>query len=237
MKNTLHTGFNLTAFFLVFFVGLSHVLLNVFHGTEYLIAHIPFIILSVAVSILGVEFLICTLLIGLGEGKKAATLIAFLTIVQLTLVPTLIIVFKNVFGPLSPVTLYSGPVSLLVSGVAVFPFAYRYLKQYTNNPPRVYSSILAKGAVSIALTLFCYGILDLTVFPNNDPIMGLVGRAGILFGLFTIFMLVFAGYNDKDLEAYEIGPLRYVAKGMKWLLHHSPFYKKEEGDALSGVRE
>ncbi|HUX99555.1 MAG TPA: hypothetical protein VMV49_08385 [Candidatus Deferrimicrobium sp.] len=233
MKNTLHTGFNITAFFLVIYVGLSHRLLFLFHGPSYLIAHIPFILLSIAVVILGVEFLICTLLMGLGEGKKAAGLISTLTIIQIVLVPLLILFIQNNFG--FNQTIYAGSVSLLVSAIIIFPIAFNYLKKYTGNPPRLYLGILGKGTVSITLTLLCYGILDITVFPNSglniDLILGLVVRAILLFGLFTVFMLIFAGYNDKDLDVYaRLGPLKFIAEPMRWLLHHSPFYKKEENN-------
>ncbi len=229
MKNTLHTGFNITAFFLIIYIGLSYQLLYLFHGSEYLIALSPFIILSTAVAILGIEFLICTLLIGLGEGKKAAYLILTLTLVQLILVPILIMMLIGVFGPVAPETLYAGPVSLLVSSVVVFPFTFHYLKKFTNNPVRDYTSILAKGTVSIIITLIFYAILDITVFPDTAFQIGLIVRGIVLFGLFTICMLIFAGYKDKDLEFYEKIPFfKPILNGMKWILHHSPFYKQEE---------
>ncbi len=247
MENTLHTGFNLTAFFLVIYVGLSHILLNFVHGPEYLIAHIPFIVLTLAVALLGVEFLICTLLMGLGEGKKAAILISFLTLVQIILVPTLIAVLKSVYGGEAAEALYAGPASLLISAIIVFPIALHYLKTRTQNPFRVYASILIKATLSIICTLLIYGLLDLTVFANTNLLLGLVVRAAILFGLFSLFMLVFAGYNDKDLDMFEgIKLFSPIVKAMRWLLHHSPFYKEngknenqnslEHGD-VNGIRK
>jgi O-antigen/teichoic acid export membrane protein len=223
MKSTLHTGFNLTAFFLVIYVGLSHVLLNFVHGSEYLIAHIPFIVLTIAVAILGVEFLICTLLMGLGEGKKAAFLILFLTLIQVILVPILILILKGV--PLASGPLYAGPISLLISAISIFPLAFHYLKNNTKAPTRVYTGILGKAAISIICTLLIYGLLELIVFPHNNLVVGLIVRAAILFGLFSLFMLVFAGYNDKDLDMFEgIKLFSPIVQGMRWLLHHSPFY-------------
>jgi len=228
MKNTLHTGFNLTAFFLVIYIGLSHLLLSFIHGPEYLVAHIPFIILIGAVAILGVEFLICTLLMGLGEGKKAAYLILFITFVQIILVPILITLLKSIYGSVAPQTLYAGPVSLLIASIMIFPFAFKYLKNFTTNPPQIYSRILKKAVASIFCTLIIYIILDLMVFPNNDPLIGFFVRTAILFGLFQIFMLLFAGYHDKDLDIYEgIKFFSPIARCMRWILHHSPYYEQQ----------
>jgi hypothetical protein len=228
MKNTLHTGFNITAFFLLIYVGLSYQILFLFHGPEYIIGHIPFILLTLAVAVLGIEFLICTLLMGLGEGRKAAYLIAFLTLIQIGIVPLLILTLNSFFGANS--TLYAGPVSLLVSSLAIFPLAFRYMVKNTNNPSKTYLAILGKGTISIILTLLCYSLLELTVLRNIQPILGLVVRGVILFGFYALFMLIFAGFNDADLDFYEraLGPFKVVAVAFRWLLHHSPFYHPEE---------
>ncbi len=235
MKNTLHMGFNLTAFFLVIYVGLSHQLLLLFHGSDYLIAHIPFILLSFSVAILGVEFLICTLLMGLGEGKKAALLIACLTLCQIILVPILILILKGNFGPLAPETLYAGPSSLLITSIATLPLALHYLKTHTNNPVKVYLRILGKGTISIALTLICYGLLDLLVFPHNNTSIELVLRGATLFGFFVIFLAIFGGFYDKDLDLLKRRPFTFIVKGLKWLLHHSPFYEPTENGENNGI--
>ncbi len=232
MKNTLHNGFNITALFLIIYVGLSHQILLFFHGPDYLIAHIPFIILSCAVAVLGVEFLICTLMIGLGEGKKAAILISALVLTQIICVPLGIILIDPMVltGSVDPLTLYAGPTVLLISAIAAFPIAYHYLKKFTSNPPKTYSNIIIKGTISIALTLICYGLLDLVFFPLFDPISGFLVRAVVLFMLFTIFMLIFAGYTDGDLDVYEktLGPAGIIVKPYRWILHHSPFYETPE---------
>lgn len=248
MKGTLHTGFNISAFFLIIYIGLSNHLLFLFHGPEYLIGHIPFVILTVAVAILGIEFLVCSLLIGLGEGRKAASLIAILTLIQIGLVPFLILGFNASFGADS--TLYAGPISLLISSLAIFPLLYHYLVKYTKNPSRTYRNILGKGAISIVLTLACYILLELTILTYttsflgptlssnallgllwiyNNPLLGLVMRGIILFGFFAFFMLIFAGLDDNDLDFYEkaSGPLKPFLSFARWLLHHSPFYKSE----------
>ncbi|NVM27289.1 MAG: hypothetical protein HWN65_00495 [Candidatus Helarchaeota archaeon] len=227
MKNTLHTGFNLTAFFLIFYFGMSNILLQLFHGSKYLIAHWPFSILSVSVAILGIEFLICTLLMGLGKGKQAAYLIISLAVIQLVLVPLLIIILQSAFGV--DATLFAGPCCLLISGLAIFPFAYRYMARNTNTPTKVYRDILWKGIVSVTLTLVFHAIIDMTLLTLLDNlIIALVVRTSILIGLFILFMLIFAGFDDKDLGMYKfMGP---VAGGMRWLLHHSPFYEKEEDE-------
>ena len=232
MKNTLHTGFNLSSFFLIIYVGLSHVLLHLFHGPTYLEVQIPFIILSISVVLLGMEFLICTLLMGLGEGKRAVFLIISLTLIQIIFVPIALFILRNNFGPDSPLTLYAGPTILLISSIAIFPLAFHYLKTYTNNPVKEYTDIFWKGIVSICLTFVCYEILELTLFSFDNLVVSLVVRAVILFCLFTIFMLIFAGYNDADLDVYAgaLGPLRFIVNGMRWLLHHSPFYESENGE-------
>lgn len=227
MKNTLHTGFNLTAFFLIIYFGLSNILLELFHGSEYLIAHWPFSILSVSVAILGVEFLICTLLMGLGKGKQAAYLITSLAVIQIVLVPLLISFLHRIFG--ADATLFAGPCCLLISALAIFPFAYRYMARNTKTPTKVYRDILWKGIASVTLTLVFHAIIDMTLLTLLDNlIIALVVRTSILIGLYIFFMLLFAGFDAKDLEMYKfMGP---IAGGMRWLLHHSPFYEKEEDE-------
>ena len=228
MKNTLHTGFNITAFFLLIYVGLSYQILFLFHGPEYVVGHIPFVLLSIAVAVLGIEFLICTLLIGLGEGRKAAYLIATLTVTQIILVPLLIITLNSNFGADS--TLYAGPASLLISSLAIFPLVFHYMVKYTKNPPRTYRNILGKGMISIILTLLIYSILELTILTNLNPIIGLIIRGALLFGFFMFFLLLFGGFSDADLDFYEhfLGPLKRIVPSLRWLLHHSPFYEPEE---------
>ncbi|MHA1265279.1 MAG: hypothetical protein ACTSRS_08615 [Candidatus Helarchaeota archaeon] len=233
MKNTLHTGFNLTSLFLIIYVGLSHQILLFFHGPEYLIAQGPFIILSISVGILGVEFLICTLLIGLGEGKKAAFIISTLALTQIFFVPLAIYSFYVSFG--QDITLYAGPLVLLVVGIAIFPVTFSYLKRYTNNPSKIYLNILWKNVVSIGFTLLIYFFLDLWLFPLfQGPVLliiiGFFLRITTLFLIFTFFMLFLAGYTDGDLDTYEkaFGSAYFLVKPFRWLLHHSPFYKKIE---------
>ncbi|NVM30331.1 MAG: hypothetical protein HWN65_15910 [Candidatus Helarchaeota archaeon] len=232
MKNTLHNGFNMTVFLLTVYIGLSYIILEFLHGPEYTFAHIPFILLSVAVAILGVEFLVCTLLMGLGKGRKAAILILILTLIQIFLVPILVIYFNNVLG--LEASLYAGPLSLLISSLAIFPVAFYYMKRYTHNPAKMYLAILGKATVSMILTLLCFGLFELFVFPHStsiiDIVIGMFVRGTILFSFFLIFMLIFAGLNDTDLDLYlkYLGPFRFLLKPLRWLLHHSPFYKEEE---------
>jgi O-antigen/teichoic acid export membrane protein len=232
MKTTLHNGFNMSIFLLTVYIGISYIILNLLHGPEYLFAHVPFIILSIGVAIIGVEFLICTLLVGLGEGKKAAILILSLTLIQIVLTPLLILYFNTNFG-LEP-SLYAGPISLLISSIAILPIAFRYMVKYTKNRPSVYTNILWKAMLSMILSLGCWGLFEWLVFPHSplvlDMVIGLFLRAVILFGFFLLFMLIFAGLNDADLDIYNkyLGPLRFMIRGFRWLLHCSPFYEKEQ---------
>ncbi|MHA1278177.1 MAG: hypothetical protein ACTSQI_16370 [Candidatus Helarchaeota archaeon] len=232
MKTTLHNGFNMSLFLLTIYIGLSYIILKLFHGVEYLFAHIPFIIMSIGVVIIGLEFLICTLLVGLGKGKKAALLIIILTLIQVILTPLLIMYLNTNFGLQS--ALYAGPISLLISSIAILPVAFNYMTKYTRNPTRTYLNILWKATLSLILALSCWGLFEWFVFPHSslylDMAIGLFVRAVILFSFFLLFMLLFAGLNDADLDIYEkfIGPLRFMIRGFRWLLHHSPFYEKED---------
>jgi hypothetical protein len=231
MKTTLHNGFNMTLFLVTIYIGISYIVLYLLHGPEYIFAQIPFILLSIAVAILGIEFLVCTLLIGLGEGKKAAILILSLTLIQIVLVPLLIIFLNNIFG--IETTLYAGSSSLLISSIAILPIAFRYMIKYTRTPSKTYLAILGKATLSMILALSCFGLLEWLVFPHSleiiDLAIGLVVRGAILFGLFIFFMLIFAGLNDADLDFYSksVGPLHILIKPMRNLLHHSPFYHEE----------
>ncbi|HUX99476.1 MAG TPA: hypothetical protein VMV49_07990, partial [Candidatus Deferrimicrobium sp.] len=232
MKTTMHNGFNMSIFLLTIYIGISYQILYLFHGDQYTIAQIPFILLSSGLIILGIEYLICSFFIGLGEGKKAALLIIALTIIQITLIPLLIRWFQSIS---METTLYAGPLCLLISATATFPVVFYFLTKFTHYPKRVYLSILGKGTASLLLTFLCYGLLEWFVFPNSsmpmDMIIGLFVRVAILFGFFVFFMLFFNGLNDADLDLYKKmlpWPLRLLIPPMRAFMHHSPFYRKKE---------
>lgn len=232
LKTTIHNGFNMSIFLLTIYIGISYQILYLFHGEEYAIAQIPFIILSSGLIVLGIEYLFCSFLIGLGEGKKAALVIIILTIFQIISVPLVIRWFLNINAVAS---LYAGPLCLLISAAAIFPIVFHYLMKFSQYPKRVYLLIFGKGTMSLLLTFLCYGLLEWFVLPDSslpmDMIIGLIGRVAILFGFFVLFMLFFNGLNDADLDLYKNylpWPLRLLIQPMRVFMHRSPFYQKED---------
>ncbi|MHA1299094.1 MAG: hypothetical protein ACTSO9_06575 [Candidatus Helarchaeota archaeon] len=223
--STFRAGWNLTSFFIVIYVGLAYTLLYLLHGPEYTPGHIPFIIQSCAVAVTSLNFLISSVLMGLGEGKKAAIFISLLMISQIILIPILIIILKvgNVYN-----ALYAGPVALLIISSLVLLISFRYLLKFTNNTRSTYFSILGKGTISVLITITISFFIDFYLYPYYQNLTSFLIGAVILGGVYLLAMLFFAGYGEDDFKMLENFGLGKFVKLARYITEHSPFYKEPE---------
>lgn len=222
VKECFKTGFNLASFFLIIYIGLAYPILYLIHGSEYVIGYIPFIIMSVAVLFTGLDFLIGSVLMGLGEGKTAAVTIGTLLVTQFALIPFFIFLFGRNNA------LYAGPIALLLTAAIIFISTFKYLTKYTRNPRSTFLSVLAKGSFSAALAIIISFFIEHFVFPYNTLITFLIG-AVILGGIYLFTMLFLAGYDENDFKLLEnFGPMKFFINFARSITKHSPFYKKQE---------
>jgi len=223
VMGTFRAGFNLTSFFLIIYVGLSYTLLYLLHGPEYTPGHIPFIIQSCAVALTGLNFLISAVLMGIGEGKKAAIFISTLILSQIILIPLLIIILKQ--GDVNN-ALYAGPISLLFASGLILAITFHYLIRYTNNPKGTYFSILGKGSLSALIAIVVSFMIEYFFYPFYQNAVSFIVGVIILGGIYLISMLFFAGYGEDDFKLLENFGLGFVVKFARYITKHSPFYRE-----------
>ncbi|MHA1269215.1 MAG: hypothetical protein ACTSPY_05450 [Candidatus Helarchaeota archaeon] len=226
------TGFNVSILLSTFYIGLSHPLLELFHTAEYLPGYIPFILLSIAITLIGLVFLIASMLIGLGNAKKAFIFISIIIICAFALTPTFIYLFST-FGDKN-LALLSGPLGLLIPTMIVFPFLFKYLTKYTNKTNKFFISILLKGSISMATATIISYFIENYVFPYNTfwnwlPIGFIIGIF-VNMGIFIFLICFLAGLDNKDWDLFGniLGPLKFLIILPKWISKKSPFYKKRE---------
>ena len=221
VRNAFKMGFNFSMFFLCLYASMAYSMMLMFHGPEYVIGTVPLIIHSLAVVFIGLDFLACTVLIGIGEGKKAGIIIAILSLSVLIAVPILI--------PIIPqnMVLLVGPFTLLIVAIALFPICYNYLLKHTTNPSSMYVNILWKSGVSAGLSITISWTIQFFFLPGYESFLHFVGAAAIGLGLFVVFMLLLGGFDDEDFKMVEGIPLmKPLANALKKINKKSPFYSK-----------
>ncbi|MHA1799233.1 MAG: hypothetical protein ACTSVY_12380, partial [Candidatus Helarchaeota archaeon] len=176
VKNAFKTGFNFSAFLLTLYVSMAHALLWIFNGVEYIIGSIPLILHSFAVVFIGLDFLACAVLIGMGEGKKAGIIIAIMTLFQLISVPIIIPFIPQQY------ILMVGPSTLLFISAVLSPISLSYIFKRTTNKSRLYTDILWKGSLSSSLAIIISWIVQYFLLPvSGSFIIFLLNCAITLF--------------------------------------------------------
>ncbi len=226
VKSSFKTGFNLTSFFMIIYIGLSYSLLYLLHGPEYTIGYFPFIIQSVGVAFTGIVFLISAVLMGLGEGRKAAISIGTLLGTNIVLIPLFIILFKT-NNPNN--SLYAGPISLLLASGVILIFTFHYLTKLTRNPRSYFLSVLGKGSLSVVVAILISFFIDKYLYPYHQNILSFL-LGGVIVGVIYLFTMLFlAAYDEEDLKLMEgFGPLSGFTKMARNIIRKSPFYKENE---------
>ncbi|MHA1229762.1 MAG: hypothetical protein ACTSPQ_03870 [Candidatus Helarchaeota archaeon] len=226
------TGFNVSITLLVFYVGLAHPILELFHTAEYLPGYVPFILLSFATTFIGLVFLIASMMIGLGLAKKAFIYIFILIITAFIITPLLIILFTGLGNKY--LVLLAGPLGLMIPTLIILPLMFKYLPKYTNKTSKFYLMILIKGFLSVAAANITSYIIENYVYPYNTFWNGI--PTGFLLGIvvnlsiFILLMCFLSALDDQDWELFNsmLGPLKFMTIIPRWISKNSPFYKKRE---------
>ena len=224
-RSNIKSSFNFIALFLTIFVGLSGSILALFHGSEFIEGHIPFIILSIGVSLLALEFICCTILIGVGEGRKASYVFIALTLCEIFLT----VLFINLFP--ASIENYAPTSAILISSLIVLPIIPKLLKSHVTVPfPK---DTLWKGSMSVIIAIGV-GFLINSFFPF-ESLTGFVVGILILAGMYLLSMLLLAGYDDEDFEmiydslkTFKLTALTNAIKTFQKITQKSPFYKKSK---------
>ena len=226
------TGFHVSIMFLVFYIGVSHAMLELFHTAEYLPGYLPFIILSISTTLIGLVFLIASMLIGLGKAKTAFLYISIIIISSLIITPILINFFLSIGN--TNATLLAGPIGLLIPTLIMLPILFRYLPRFTNKPSKYYLTILIKGFVSVATANIISFFIENYIYPYNSfwnwvPTGFFLGIA-VNLGIFMLLMCFLSALDTKDWELFNnvLGPLKIFTIIPQWISEHSPFYKPLE---------
>ena len=223
-RNNFKSSFHLIALLLTIYIGLARPILEVIHGPEYAIGQIPFIILSIGVSLMALEFICCTVVIGVGEGKKASFIVIATVLIEIFLT----ILFLYGFPPNA--ISFAAPCAILISSLVIFPFIPRLLKPYTSfRFPR--GSIL-KGSISIVIAVGFSYLIDSFIF-SFSSFFGIIIGLILLIIIYIFLMLLLAGYEAEDfklindsLNAFNIKFLKRTVQIGEKITHKSPFYKK-----------
>ena len=225
-RSNFKSSFNLIALFLTIFIGMALPILGIFHGPEYMYGRVPFIILAIAVALLAIEFICCTVIIGVGEGKKASIVFSIITISEIVLTVLFLYIFP------ASVLSYAAPLAILISSGIVFPFIPGLLKPHTSVPfPR---DTLWKCTVSVVIAVGVGFLIDAFLF-SFMSLIGIVVGLVILGVVYLFSMLLLAGFDDHDFEmiydslkTFNLGALTGVVKFFEKITHKSPFYKETE---------
>lgn len=227
-RSNFKSSFNFIALFLTIYIGMSLPILGIFHGPEYMYGQLPFIILAIAVALLAIEFICCTVIIGVGEGRKASVVFSIITVSEIVLT----ILFLYIFP--ASILSYAAPIAILISSGIMFPFIPRLLKPHTSVPfPR---DTLWKCTVSLVVAIGVGVLIDTFLYSFMSLIGIVVGI--IILGLVYFFcMLLLAGFDDDDFEmiydslkTFNLGALTRVVKAAEAITHKSPFYKEKKKD-------
>ncbi|MHA1312201.1 MAG: hypothetical protein ACTSQO_14900 [Candidatus Helarchaeota archaeon] len=224
------TGFNISIMFLVFYIGLAHPILELFHTAQYLPGYVPFILLAISATMIGIVFIIASMMVGLGRAKVAFIYILIIIISAFVLTPGLIILFSLYTNKY--MVLFAGPLGLLIPTIFVLPFLFKSLPKYTTKPSKYYLFILLKGSVSVAVANITSYFIENFVYPYNTFLNGiptgfLVG-IGINTGIFIFLICFLSALDDQDWDLFKkfLGPLKFLTLAPEWLSKNSPFHHK-----------
>ncbi len=192
--------FYVTFFTLTLNIGLSRGILSVFHGEIYVTGvtdvWIPFILVISAFAIAGFEYVLCSVLLGIGKGRIAAI---YLGSVFLSTVG-----FVSLFlglGFFSPQI--NAAVGFLIATLVMAPFLPHIVKKNVNET--ISFSIGWKSLVALICTISVAAVLTwppLMFLPFNN--LGVLILIAILLTVIYPCVLVFFGaVSEEDFELFE----------------------------------
>jgi O-antigen/teichoic acid export membrane protein len=232
-RNNFKSSFNLIALILTIYIGLAKPILEFIHGPEYSSGYLPFIILSLGVSLMALEFICCSVIIGVGAGRKAAYIVIATILIEIFLT----ILFLYIF-PLNFIS-FAAPCAILISSLTILPVIPRLLKPYISS--RFPRGTLLKGCISILIAVGIGYLIDYFVF-SFTSFIGIITGLILMIVIYIFSMLFLAGYDEEDfklindsLNAFNIRFLKRLVETGEKITHKSPFYRKpdENGNSIS----
>jgi hypothetical protein len=221
--------FYLTFLVLTIDIGLSHGILLVFHGPEYLIGNtdvwLPFILGFIAYAIASFEYILCGILLGVGKGRSAAIYLGITFLV--TAGSATLFLLLNLFS-LPQLNLSFG---FLIGVLIMLPFLPYLIKKHLQQ--KIPFLIGLKSIMALFCTLFIGAILTwppLNLIPLSN--VGLILLMGILLIVIYALLLIFFGaISQEDFyllerKAEEYGlkkSLEPVLGFLRKLMRISPF--------------
>jgi O-antigen/teichoic acid export membrane protein len=188
--------FYLTFLMIAISIGLSRGILNIFHGTDYTTTYdvwLPFILVVSAFTIAGFEYIMCSVLLGVGKGRPAATYLGSIFLVSVG--------FISLFLWLEPFTpQINAGLGFLTGTVIMLPILPILVKKNLKHgiskavPLRSTLALLCSLALPAILT---WPPLELIVFNNIWLLILLAITIAITYPIFLVF---FGAITDEDFD-------------------------------------
>jgi O-antigen/teichoic acid export membrane protein len=219
--------FYITFFTLALNIGLSRGLLFIFHGALYTTGTtdvwIPFILVIIAFAIAGFEYILCSIILGIGKGRAAATYLGSLFLI--------IVGFIVLFVPILP---FSPQINVglgfLTGACVMLPFLPYLMKKYLNHG--LPAAIGLRSIAALTCTILVAALLTwppLELLPLNNIWM-LMLISILLVVIYPILLIFFGAISEKDFELLEKKMNQFGLKSLAPLLaffrkimRHSPF--------------
>ncbi|MHA1264956.1 MAG: hypothetical protein ACTSRS_06930 [Candidatus Helarchaeota archaeon] len=221
--------FYLTFFILTIDIGLSRGILYLFHGPIYLTGvtdtWIPFILTIAAFAIAGFEYILCSVILGIGKGRVAAAYLG--SIVLLVIGSVLLFLWLNLF----PTILINASVGYIIGTLILLPLLPFLIKRILNEhiPMKIGLRSLSALACSIIIAaLLFWPPLNLLPLTNIFNFI----LAAIILILCYSFLLVFFGaitapdllLLEKQAKEYNLeGVVRPILSIIRKIMNLSPF--------------
>lgn len=226
--------FYLTFLVITIDIGLSQGILSVFHGSQYLTGDtnvwIPFILVICGYAVGGFEYVLCSILLGVGKGRTAAIYLGALFLV--TIGVTCFCIGLNLF----PQPQLNASFGFLISTLIMFPFLPFLIKKHIQQPMpfriglRSLSALLSTLLISVLLVW-----PPLYLIPLSNA--GMIFLMVILLVIIYILLLIFFGaISQEDFRLLERKAEEYGLKQsldpllsfLRKIMRISPFCESEE---------
>jgi hypothetical protein len=225
--------FYITFLILVIDIGLSRGILYIFHGPVYLTGvtdtWIPFMIVITAFTIAGFEYILCSIILGVGKGRTAAAYLGSIVLLVIGLVS--LFLWLEIF----PSILLNASLGFLAGTVIMLPFLpYLVKRTVKENIPL---GVGLRSILALVCTICVAALLfwpPLNILPLTNPLLFLLG-ALLLIGTYLVLLVFFGALLPEDLKLIEQKAKEYNLEGtlspilsiVRKIMSISPFCKIE----------